>query len=271
MVAATLELVDAGNPVPTFADIAEASGVSERTIFRYFPDRDALFGAVATEVFPRIAHCLVITPPDGDLPTRAARPGRPPGRARRPHRPAHPLGRAPRPQQPARGRPARPAHRPAPGAGAPVVRARAGRRPAPAPPPLVDVLLGDGLDHPPARAARRRPRSSPSSPPRSCACSPPPEPPAPQNADSITSTSLPITHGDVEAHARPGRTSCSSSQRMAEAAQAQLLGAGDGLGRGAVGVRAAGLDLAEHERARRGPARGRSRPRGSASCGRRTW
>lgn len=72
VVAATLELVDAGTPVPTFADIAEASGVSERTIFRYFPDRDALFGAVATEVFPRIAHCLVITPPTGDLRTRTA-------------------------------------------------------------------------------------------------------------------------------------------------------------------------------------------------------
>ena len=72
VVTATLELVDAGNPLPTFADIADASGVSERTIFRYFPDRDSLFGAVATEVFPRIAHCLVITPPDGDLATRAA-------------------------------------------------------------------------------------------------------------------------------------------------------------------------------------------------------
>jgi AcrR family transcriptional regulator len=72
VVAATLELVDGGNPVPTFADIAVASGVSERTIFRYFPDRDALFGAVATEVFPRIAHCLVVTPPEGDLSTRAA-------------------------------------------------------------------------------------------------------------------------------------------------------------------------------------------------------
>jgi len=71
VVAATLELVNAGNPVPTFADIAEASGVSERTIFRYFPDRDALFGAVATEVFPTIAHCLAITPPPGDLRTRA--------------------------------------------------------------------------------------------------------------------------------------------------------------------------------------------------------
>src|SRR6478736_1996929 len=71
VVTATLELVDAGNPVPTFADIAEASGVSERTIFRYFPDRDALFGAVASEVFPRVAHCLVLDPPPGDLATRA--------------------------------------------------------------------------------------------------------------------------------------------------------------------------------------------------------
>jgi AcrR family transcriptional regulator len=71
VVAATLDLVNAGSPVPTFADIAEASGVSERTIFRYFPDRDALFGAVATEVFPTIAHCLVVTPPAGDLAVRA--------------------------------------------------------------------------------------------------------------------------------------------------------------------------------------------------------
>jgi AcrR family transcriptional regulator len=71
VVTATLDLVDAGNPVPTFADIAEASGVSERTIFRYFPDRDALFGAVASEVFPRVAHCLVLDPPPGDLATRA--------------------------------------------------------------------------------------------------------------------------------------------------------------------------------------------------------
>jgi AcrR family transcriptional regulator len=71
VVAATLELVDGGDPLPTFADIAEASGVSERTIFRYFPDREALFGAVATEVYPRIAHCLTIEPPAGDLPTRA--------------------------------------------------------------------------------------------------------------------------------------------------------------------------------------------------------
>jgi AcrR family transcriptional regulator len=71
VVAATLHLVDRGNPVPTFADIAEASGVSERTIFRYFPDREALFGAVATEVYPRISHCLTVEPVAGDLPTRA--------------------------------------------------------------------------------------------------------------------------------------------------------------------------------------------------------
>lgn len=72
VVAATLELVDGGNPVPTFADIAEVSGVSERTIFRYFPDREALFGAVATEVFPSIAHCLATDPPAGDTAERVA-------------------------------------------------------------------------------------------------------------------------------------------------------------------------------------------------------
>ncbi len=70
VVAATLRLVDRGDPVPTYAEIARESGVSERTVFRYFPDREALFGAVATEVFPRIAHCLAVEPPAGDVRAR---------------------------------------------------------------------------------------------------------------------------------------------------------------------------------------------------------
>ena len=196
-------------------------------------------------------------PPDrplpGDHPARrrpphpGRRPGRPPGRARRPHRPAHPLGRAPRPQQPARGRPARPAHRPAPGAGAPVVRPRAGHVPAPAPPPWSTCCSAPRRSSTCASCSTTT-RSSPSSPPPSCACSPPPERPAPQNADSITSTSLPTTHATSK-RTPTGADVVLVEPAHAEAAQPQLLGAGDGLGRGAVGVRAAGLDLAEHQRA----------------------
>jgi len=72
VVAATLELVDRG-AVPTFGEIARRSGVSERTIFRYFPDREALLGAVVAEVYPGIAHCLALDAPDGDLAERAGR------------------------------------------------------------------------------------------------------------------------------------------------------------------------------------------------------
>jgi len=70
---AALELVDSGNPAPTIAEIAEASGVSERTIFRYFPDRDALFSALVFEVIPRIARYLSFDRPDGALAERVER------------------------------------------------------------------------------------------------------------------------------------------------------------------------------------------------------
>jgi AcrR family transcriptional regulator len=73
VLAAALDLVDSGNPAPTIAEIAEASGVSERTIFRYFPDREALFSALVFEVIPRIAEYLTFDRPDGALTERAAR------------------------------------------------------------------------------------------------------------------------------------------------------------------------------------------------------
>jgi len=71
VVAATLRLIDEGDPLPSYAAVAAAAGLSERTVFRYFPDREALFGAVASEVFPRIAHCLTLEPVAGDVRTRA--------------------------------------------------------------------------------------------------------------------------------------------------------------------------------------------------------
>ncbi len=69
---AAIDLVNAGNPEPTIAEIALASGVSERTIFRYFPDREALFSALVFEIVPRIAKFLSFDRPKGPLSERAS-------------------------------------------------------------------------------------------------------------------------------------------------------------------------------------------------------
>ena len=63
VVEALFEFVNEGNH-PTVAQIAERAGVSERTVFRYFPDREAMYTAAAVEVFPKVAHCLSLFPPD---------------------------------------------------------------------------------------------------------------------------------------------------------------------------------------------------------------
>ncbi len=55
---------------PTVAEIAEQSGVSERTVFRYFPDRESMYIAIAVEIFPKIAHCLSLQPPTAGLDER---------------------------------------------------------------------------------------------------------------------------------------------------------------------------------------------------------
>ncbi len=73
VLSAALDLVNSGNPAPTIAEIAESSGVSERTIFRYFPDRDALFSALVFEVIPRIAQYLSFERPNGTLADRVER------------------------------------------------------------------------------------------------------------------------------------------------------------------------------------------------------
>jgi AcrR family transcriptional regulator len=73
VLSAALDLVNSGNPAPTIAEIAESSGVSERTIFRYFPDRDALFSALVFEVIPRIAKYLSFERPNGTLADRVER------------------------------------------------------------------------------------------------------------------------------------------------------------------------------------------------------
>ena len=73
VIASALELVNSGVEAPTIAEIAAHSDVSERTIFRYFPDREALFTAMATAVIPRVSPFLSIDVPDGaTLEQRAA-------------------------------------------------------------------------------------------------------------------------------------------------------------------------------------------------------
>lgn len=64
VVEALIELVNEGQ-YPTVAQIAERAGVSERTVFRYFPDREAMYTAAAVEIFPRVAHCVSLFPPEG--------------------------------------------------------------------------------------------------------------------------------------------------------------------------------------------------------------
>jgi TetR/AcrR family transcriptional regulator, regulator of autoinduction and epiphytic fitness len=66
LVEALLALLDEGQPRPTAAEIAARAGVSERSVFQHFPDREALFEAVAREQYQRVVPTLV--PVDSSLP-----------------------------------------------------------------------------------------------------------------------------------------------------------------------------------------------------------
>jgi TetR/AcrR family transcriptional regulator of autoinduction and epiphytic fitness len=66
LVDAILALLDEGHVRPTAAEIAERAGVSERSVFQHFPDRETLFEAVAREQYERIIPTLV--PIDTTLP-----------------------------------------------------------------------------------------------------------------------------------------------------------------------------------------------------------
>lgn len=57
VVESLMELMNEGNH-PTIAQIAERSGVSERTVFRYFPDREAIYTAIAIEILPKVMPCF---------------------------------------------------------------------------------------------------------------------------------------------------------------------------------------------------------------------
>jgi TetR/AcrR family transcriptional regulator, regulator of autoinduction and epiphytic fitness len=66
LVEALLSLLDEGEPRPTAAEIAARAGVSERSVFQHFPDREALLEAVAREQYKRVVPTLV--PVDSSLP-----------------------------------------------------------------------------------------------------------------------------------------------------------------------------------------------------------
>jgi AcrR family transcriptional regulator len=66
LVESLLGLLDEGQPRPTAAEIAARAGVSERSVFQHFPDREALLEAVAREQYKRVVPTLV--PVDSSLP-----------------------------------------------------------------------------------------------------------------------------------------------------------------------------------------------------------
>jgi TetR/AcrR family transcriptional regulator of autoinduction and epiphytic fitness len=66
LVDALLGLLDSGVLTPTAAAIAGRAGVSERSLFQHFPDREALFEAVARQQYERVMPTL--RPVDASLP-----------------------------------------------------------------------------------------------------------------------------------------------------------------------------------------------------------
>ncbi|HYP48497.1 MAG TPA: TetR/AcrR family transcriptional regulator [Thermoleophilaceae bacterium] len=66
VVDALLELLDDGEVRPTAERIAGRAGVSERSLFQHFHDREALFEAVAQRQYDRVVPTL--SPIDADLP-----------------------------------------------------------------------------------------------------------------------------------------------------------------------------------------------------------
>jgi TetR/AcrR family transcriptional regulator of autoinduction and epiphytic fitness len=66
LVDALLALLDEGQLRPTAERIAERAGVSERSLFQHFPDREQLFEAVAIQQYERVIPTL--QPVDASLP-----------------------------------------------------------------------------------------------------------------------------------------------------------------------------------------------------------
>ncbi len=72
VVAALLSLYDDGEVEPSAARIAELAGVSERSVFRYFLDKDDLAATAMTTQMERVRHLYDGLSVDGDFETRLA-------------------------------------------------------------------------------------------------------------------------------------------------------------------------------------------------------
>jgi AcrR family transcriptional regulator len=70
LVDAMLDLLYEGDLQPTAERIAERAGVSERSVFQHFADRETLYQAVAMQQFERIMPTLRPIDPSGPLPDR---------------------------------------------------------------------------------------------------------------------------------------------------------------------------------------------------------
>src|ERR687896_28857 len=66
LVDALFSLLDDGEVRPTAERIAERAGVSERSVFQHFPDREALFEAVARQQYERVI--AAVEPVDASRP-----------------------------------------------------------------------------------------------------------------------------------------------------------------------------------------------------------
>ncbi len=70
LVEALLALLDEGELRPTAERIAARAGVSERSVFQHFPDREQLFEAVARQQYERVLPTLRPVDPALPLPER---------------------------------------------------------------------------------------------------------------------------------------------------------------------------------------------------------
>ena len=72
MVAALLALLDAGDPQPSMPRIAARAGVSLRSVFQHFADRESLYAAVYERQFARVAPLIGVIDAAAPLAARAA-------------------------------------------------------------------------------------------------------------------------------------------------------------------------------------------------------
>lgn len=67
---ASLEIFRDGGVIESMAHLAERSGISERTLFRYFTNQDGLIDAVASYIFPQLVPYFTLEVPPGSLDER---------------------------------------------------------------------------------------------------------------------------------------------------------------------------------------------------------